>query len=41
MYLIIYMYRKNANISQIWAPCPKINTKNLELVNTQVKNQRK
>ena len=31
-YLHWYMYRKNDNISQIWAPCPNIDTKNLKLV---------
>ena len=37
MYLLEYMYRKNTNISQIRAPCPKIDTQNLEIVMTPVK----
>ena len=32
MYLFWSMHRKNANISQIWALCPKIDTQNMELV---------
>ena len=32
MYLLQYMYHKNFNISQIWAPCPNIDSQNLELV---------